>query len=99
MREKRQSNAEVDFLFQYKDHLIPIEVKAGKVGRLASLFQFIKRSQQRVAVRLYAGPMRLDRVDYNLAPPFKLLSLPYFLAHKLPEYLDLLFESPEMLAQ
>ena len=41
MREERNSKAEVDFIIEQK-HLIPIEVKSGKTGRLKSLHIYLQ---------------------------------------------------------
>ncbi|MGH2622446.1 MAG: ATP-binding protein, partial [Sphingobacterium sp.] len=41
VREKSQSNAEVDLLFPYQNMLIPIEIKSGSTGSLRSLHQFV----------------------------------------------------------
>jgi len=40
LREGRANNAEVDFLLQAEQAVLPVEVKAGKGGSLKSLFQF-----------------------------------------------------------
>lgn len=40
LRDKKNENAEIDFLIQRKNELLPIEVKAGLTGKLKSLFQF-----------------------------------------------------------
>jgi predicted AAA+ superfamily ATPase len=31
-REEKNSNAEIDYIFQYKNNIYPVEVKAGKTG-------------------------------------------------------------------
>jgi len=36
-RNEKNSNAEVDYVFQYKEKILPIEVKSGSSGRLKSL--------------------------------------------------------------
>jgi uncharacterized protein len=36
-REEKSSNAEIDFIFQHKNHIYPVEVKAGKTGTLKSM--------------------------------------------------------------
>jgi predicted AAA+ superfamily ATPase len=41
-REARSSNAEVDYLLQKKDHILPIEVKSGSPGHLKSLQLFLQ---------------------------------------------------------
>lgn len=40
-REKKQSDAELDYLINHKGTVIPIEVKSGPVGKLRSLHQYI----------------------------------------------------------
>jgi len=92
VREKAQSSAEVDFLFQHAGSLVPVEVKAGKAGTLRSLHQFIDRSSCRHAVRLYAGPLELHRTRTPAGARYQLLNLPYFLTSKLHEYLEWMVE-------
>ncbi|OQY04019.1 MAG: AAA family ATPase [Bacteroidetes bacterium 4572_117] len=92
VREKKQSNAEVDFVFPYKGLLIPIEVKSGATGRLRSLHQFIDRSPHVYAVRFYSGKVQINSLKTIAGKEFYLLNLPYFLAGKLNEYLDWFFE-------
>ena len=88
VREKKQSNAEVDFLLPRQRRLIPVEVKAGKTGTLRSLHQFMDRADHEYAVRLYAGAMEKTRVRTTQGREYTLLSLPYFLAGKLDAYVD-----------
>lgn len=88
VREKSQSQAEVDYVVRYGSDIIPVEVKAGKAGRLRSLHQFIDLSEQRVAIRLYAGPLKKEVCTTTRGREFELLSAPYFLASKITDYLD-----------
>lgn len=87
VREKHQSQAEVDFVLPYNGQVLPIEVKSGSTGRLRSLHQFIAQSGCTTAVRLYAGPLRLDSLETPAGHPFRLLNLPYFLAAQIEQYL------------
>ncbi len=41
VRETKSSSAEIDYVISNGSDIIPIEVKAGKTGRLKSLHQFI----------------------------------------------------------
>ena len=41
-REAKNSQAEVDYVFQKKDEIIPIEVKAGTKGTMQSMFLFME---------------------------------------------------------
>ncbi len=44
-REEKNSNAEIDYIFQHKNNIYPIEVKSGKTGTLKSLqLYLIKKS-------------------------------------------------------
>lgn len=88
VREKKQSSAEVDYLFPFEDGLVPVEVKSGKSGTLRSLHQFIDRSEQARAVRLYAGPLGGEEVRTPQGKSFFLLNLPYYLTGRLKNYIE-----------
>lgn len=93
VREKKQSNAEVDFVYPYKAQLLPVEIKSGKNGTLRSLHQFILESHTDFAIRLYDNT---ECIEYNATPqtqdspgkPYRLLNLPLYCAGKLDEYID-----------
>lgn len=87
-RESRGSGAEVDFLYQHGNILVPIEVKSGSTGRLRSLHSFMDSCPHGYAVRFYSGPVTVDSLKTMNGKPFKLLNLPHFLSEYLPEYLD-----------
>jgi uncharacterized protein len=81
-REKKGSEAEVDYIIQHENEIIPIEVKAGTTGTLKSLHQFMKEKKKKIAVRFNSdlpksGPVILDSFQY------KLLSLPFYLLGQL----------------
>jgi len=88
VREKKQSNAEVDFIVPFGDYLIPIEVKSGAAGRLRSLHQFIDQAPHPYAVRFYSEEVCIDTVKTIGGKPFFLLNLPYYLVNRLDDYLD-----------
>lgn len=88
VREKNQSSAEVDLVIQHQGLLIPVEIKSGPVGKLRSLHQFMDACPHRYAVRLYAGKLEIHDARTASGKQFTLLNLPYFLACKLPEYLE-----------
>jgi predicted AAA+ superfamily ATPase len=78
-REKKQSNAEIDFLLPFQSLVIPIEVKAGAVGKLRSLHLFMDSVDHPFAIRVYSGPFRVDEVKTMAGKPFKLINLPFYL--------------------
>jgi hypothetical protein len=88
VRDKKQSDAEIDFLFRHNGKMFPVEVKSGTSGKLRSLHQFLNASETDFAVRLFAGNIALEEHKTISGKPFKLLNLPYYLSGKLDEYLD-----------
>lgn len=92
IRQKKQSDAEIDFLHVYQGKIIPIEVKSGAKGTLKSLQVFMDRSPMHFAIRLYAGHFQLDELKTQEGKVFHLLSLPYYLASQLDGYIAWLFE-------
>ena len=92
VREKKQSSAELDFVVQFDRYAIPLEVKAGKSGTLRSLHQFINHCDHAYAVRLYSGPVKIEKTKTPEGKSFHLLNLPYFLVGKLNEYLEWFLE-------
>jgi predicted AAA+ superfamily ATPase len=51
VREAKNSNAEVDYLIQNDNKIIPIEVKSGTKGSMQSLNLFIKEKQMAYGIR------------------------------------------------
>ena len=92
VREKKQSSAEVDFLIQHNQYVIPVEVKTGNTGKLRSLHQFIDNCNHNYAVRLYAGSLRIDRLKTPSGKSFHLLNIPYFLTAQLDKYIQWFIE-------
>jgi len=68
--------------------LSPIEVKSGKAGKLRSLHQFIDRSPHNIAVRVYSEKFSVEDYKTISGNKYKLINLPFYLVHKLPEYLE-----------
>lgn len=93
LREKRRSNAEVDFLLSQGMAIIPIEVKAGRSGTLKSLHQFVHKKGLTTAVRFDLNPPSEQVVETGIVPPgnsdtdsatasvrYRLISLPLHFA-------------------
>ena len=88
VRDKKQSEAEIDIMYPYNSTMIPVEVKSGKSGKLRSLLYFLDTSTVDFAVRFYAGKLQLEEHKTPNGKPFKLLNLPYYLSGKLKNQLD-----------
>ncbi len=90
LREAKKENAEVDFVWQHKMNLIPIEVKAGKSGSLKSLLYFMARRKLGQAIRFDLNEFSCTLVSHQVqieskieTPSFELLSAPLFLVGRL----------------
>ncbi len=92
VRQKKQSDAEIDFIYPYKGKLVPVEVKSGAKGHLKSLQVFMDLSPLHFAIRFYAGSRQLDKLRTTRGKAFYLLSLPYFLASRIEPYIDWLIQ-------
>jgi len=92
VKESKDSNAEVDLVYPFRNYLIPIEIKSGKTGSLRSLHEFVNKSEHSFAVRMYAGAFNIEEAITPQGKVFWLMNLPYYLGTKLPEYLAYFFD-------
>ena len=88
VRDKNNADAEIDFLIPYKDKIIPIEVKSGATGSLRSLHFYMENAKAPFAIRLFAGKSSNQLVNVKNIQAYTLYNLPYFLAGKLPDYIN-----------
>ena len=95
VREKKQSNAEVDFVIPFEGKVIPVEVKSGATGRLRSLHQFIDFATHNFAVRIYSGKFNIEKAKTLAGKEFYLLNLPFYLTSKIKKYLNILLKQYE----
>jgi predicted AAA+ superfamily ATPase len=88
LRDKKGVSAEVDYLLPFNDMIIPIEVKSGRSGKLRSLWEYVERSTLSFAVRIYSGPLQIDTIKTRSGKPFQLVSIPFYLTHRVGELLE-----------
>ena len=88
VREKANSSAEVDLIFQHKHFLIPIEIKSGAHGRLRSLHQFMENTNHQYAVRFLSNQLSVEKVSTPGNKPYLLLNLPYYLSTRVSPYIE-----------
>lgn len=86
LREGKSSNAEVDFVIQIMQEIIPIEVKASRSGSLKSLLQFLYQKKRQKAVRFDLNPPSFQKYRHRIMQAaesvevdFHLLSLPLYM--------------------
>ncbi|MCB0635025.1 MAG: ATP-binding protein [Lewinella sp.] len=87
VREKANTNAEVDLIYAFRQYLIPIEIKSGPEGRLRSLHQFIGRCPHPYAIRFLRNQCSIEQYQTLDGKPYYLMNLPYFLMGQLDRYL------------
>lgn len=89
VRDKKGSNAKVDFVWQYQSAILPIEVKSGKNAHLRSLHSFMSQPDAPdVAIRIWPGEFSIDEVVSLTGHPFRLINLPFYYVGVLDKVLE-----------
>ncbi len=86
MREKAGTGSEIDYVTTLNNNILPIEVKAGKTGRLKSLHVFMALKKPTIAIRFNSDTPSVFLTNTKLyldkeikEVRFKLISLPLYL--------------------
>ncbi len=88
VRDARNSQAEVDFVYKYKSHLLPLEVKTGDNSKLRSLHQFMNESNENIALRIWNGTFCSDNIVLPSGKQYTLCNLPFYYAGQLESFLQ-----------
>jgi predicted AAA+ superfamily ATPase len=88
VRNKKDSDAEVDFVLQKENKVIPIEVKSGHNSKLKSLHLFMEEAPHDVAVRVWSQPFSIDEVSTPKGKKFKLINLPFYYISVIEEIIN-----------
>jgi len=91
VREKNQSSAELDYLYQYNGKFYPVEVKSGTTGTLRSLMQFIDETGITAAVRVYSGKFRIESATTPKGTIFRLMNIPFYAVPVLEKLIEKYF--------
>ena len=78
VREKKGSEAEVDFIVQHENKIIPIEVKSGHNAKLKSLHAFMDKTNHEISVRVWSKPFSVDKIIVSSGKEFNLINLPFY---------------------
>jgi predicted AAA+ superfamily ATPase len=91
-REEKGSNAEIDYLIEHKNQIIPIEVKSGSTGTLKSLHLFMDTKHLSFAVRINNDIPSITPVKIKNTSQteifYTLLSIPFYLTGQIHRLLD-----------
>ncbi len=71
-REAKNSSAEIDYVCQSDTDLVPVEVKAGKTGRLKSLHLFLQEKHQEWGIKISTAPLQYEK---------PVLSIPFYMVN------------------
>jgi len=88
VREKKGSDAEIDFILQYNSKIFPIEVKSGHNAKLRSLHLFMDEVSHNIAVRVWAEPFSIDEITTPNSKKIKLFNVPFYYVGQLKEILN-----------
>ncbi len=95
-RSEKSSNAEVDYVIQFRNKVIPLEVKSGSTGSLKSLHLFMGLKKYAYAVRVNADIPSKTQVSVKdhtgSMVEYTLISIPYYLLSELPRMLATVVE-------
>ena len=82
-REKTGSEAEIDYIIQHENFVIPIEVKAGTTGTLRSLHRFMQEKKKTIALRVNSDFPTVTTIPMESSSgsskEYSLLSVPFYL--------------------
>ncbi|MDR1653311.1 MAG: AAA family ATPase [Prevotellaceae bacterium] len=78
VRDKKGSEAEVDFIIQKDGKIFPVEVKSGQNAKLKSLQIFMKNSTAKIAVRVWSGSFSIDEITPAGGNTYKLYNIPFY---------------------
>ena len=88
-REKSGSDAEVDFVIQKGQDILPIEVKAGKSGSLKSLHVMMAEKKLSKAFRFDSNQPSEFTIELSIGS-YQLISLPIYLSERLIELVSVI---------
>ncbi|GHT66595.1 ATPase [Bacteroidia bacterium] len=86
-RDTKTSIAEVDFIVQMDDLLIPVEVKSGHNAKLRSLHLFMENAPHSTAVRIWSNPFSIDEIKTPKGKSFTLYNIPFYYTGNLEQIL------------
>ncbi len=85
-REKKSSQAEIDYVISQQQMIIPIEVKSGKTGTLRSLHLFLQEKQSPLGVRFSTQAPSIT--EKNNQENYRILSLPLYMVGQVRRLID-----------
>jgi predicted AAA+ superfamily ATPase len=89
VRDKKGSDAEIDFVIRKNSQIIPVEVKSGHNTKLKSLQIFMENSPSEIAVRIWSQPFSVDEIKLPNNKTYRLYNVPFYYAGQVKKLLPL----------
>jgi uncharacterized protein len=93
VREAKNAQSELDFLYVYNGRVLPIEVKSGYHSKLKSLHWYMESSLETIALRFWGQSLSTDTIKLPSGKTFTLYSLPFYYAGVVEVFLNRVFDS------
>jgi predicted AAA+ superfamily ATPase len=87
VRDAHGADAEIDFILQIEDKIIPIEVKTGHNSKLKSLHIFMENSNSNFAVRVWSNPFSIDKIKTISGKQFFLYNIPFYYVRMIQQFI------------
>lgn len=86
-KNRDEGSAEVDFCFQYGNHVVGMEVKSGNIREMKSLFSMMKSDPGKVIpVRVSWDKLGTENYNYS-GKEYKIVSLPFYLLERWEDFI------------
>lgn len=72
------TTSEVDLVMQFKNSVIPIEVKSGTNSKLKSLHVYMDKAPHHTAIRVWSGAFSIDKTTTPEGKQFNLINIPFY---------------------
>jgi predicted AAA+ superfamily ATPase len=89
---RTEAQAEVDFLYVFRNKIIPIEVKSGSRGTIKSLHSYIIKKQADLAIRISSAKPSVNQLEAKLnskTRAFQLVNIPFYLSNRIGRLLEI----------
>ena len=90
VRDKVDASSEIDFVYQFENKIIPIEVKSGVNAKLRSLHQYMDRTPHDIAIRVWTEKFSIDNVKTPQGKAFRLINIPFYYVGQIDKIISMM---------
>lgn len=81
------TSSEVDLVMQFRNYVIPIEIKSGRNSKLKSLHVYMDKAPHHTAIRVWSGAFGIDKITTLKGKTFNLINVPFYYVGQLESIL------------